>query len=259
MSLVKKRIAQALANNGSETTAKTATDDTKKKVVVDIDLAKAGTDKTVILNKDIRTKIMKDFDMYTIGMDADLAQLKKFSDIEDKNQYKSEALTNTPYLEYVDDYVASGANHPNSVLAWVFIWLIDLKRWNKALELLPLMVEQKQPLPTRFNTKHWGIFVVDQLYTEGVIQLEKGLKSIENSNIINPFYQTIALAEKGNWDLGEVVGGKLYAMAGKLEHIRFNFGNAIHHYIKAQIINDKAGVKKAARDIAKMLSIEIEI
>jgi hypothetical protein len=259
MSLVKKRMAQALAENGSETTVKTVASDTKKKVIIGFDPAQAGSDKTVTLNKGERAQIMKDFDMYTIGMNSDLAQLKQFSTIEEKDQYKSEALTNNDYLTYVDGYVTSGANHPNNVLAWVFIWLVDLKRWSKALELLPLMVEQKQPLPTRFNTKHWGVFIADQLYTEGAIQLEKGLKSINSSKIISPFYQLIGLAEKGNWDLGEVVGGKTYAMAGKLEHIRFNYGNALHHYIIATKVNEKAGVKKAARDIAKTLNIEIDI
>ena len=231
----------------------------EKKIIIGIDPAKPEADKTIIVGENGRTKIMKDFEMYTIGMNSDLAQLKQFPSIEDKDQYKSEALTNNEYLKYVDDYQASGANHPNLVLAWVFIWLVDLKRWSKALELLPLMVEQKQPLPMRFNTKHWGVFIADQLYTEGAIQLEKGLKSIQSSNIINPFYQLISLSEKGNWDLGEVVGGKTYAMAGKLEHVRFNYGNALHHYIVATKINDKAGVKTVAKDLAKQLNIEIDI
>ena len=259
MSLVKKNLEKALTNKVSSSSKNEAKSNNKKRVVIGVDLAKASADKTVILNEGERTQIMKDFDMYTIGMNSDLAQLKQFSSIEDNHQYKSEALTNNEYLKYVDDYQASGANHPNIVLAWVFIWLVDLKRWSQALELLPLMVEQKQPLPTRFNTKHWGVFIADQLYTEGAIQLEKGLKSIQSSNIINPFYQLISLSEKGNWDLGEVVGGKTYAMAGKLEHVRFNYGNALHHYIVATKINDKAGVKKAARDIAKTLNIEIDI
>jgi hypothetical protein len=249
----------AMASNVKGTEKKAVETLNGKATVIGFDPAKVSEDKTVILNVDVRTQIMKNFDMYTIGMEADLAQLKQFSTIEDKDQYKSEALTNNEYLKYVDDYQASGANHPNIVLAWVFIWLVDLKRWSKALELLPLMVEQKQPLPTRFNTKHWGVFVADQLYTEGAIQLEKGLKSIKGSNIINPFYQLIGLAEKGKWDLGEVVGGKTYAMVGKLEHIRFNYGNALHHFVVATKINDSAGVKKVARIIAKQLNIEIEI
>lgn len=259
MSLVKKNLAKAVTNTVISSSKNVLKSNDKKPVIIGFDPEKAGTDKTVILNKGERTQIMKDFDMYGIGMDSDLAQLKQFSSIEDKDQYKSEALTNNEYLKYVDDYIACGANHPNIVLAWVFIWLVDLKRWSKALELLPLMVEQKQPLPTRFNTKHWGIFIADQLYTEGAIQLEKGLKSIQNSNIIKPFYLLIGLADKGNWDLGEIVGGKVHAMAGKLEHVRFNYGNALHHYIAATKINDKAGVKKAARDIAKTLNIEIDL
>ncbi|MDO6426230.1 phage terminase small subunit [Thalassotalea sp. 1_MG-2023] len=208
---------------------------------------------------DISNQVKAEFDMQKIGMEADLAQLKQFSTIEEKDQYKSEALKNNNHLEYVEKYVASGGNHPNIILAWVFIWLIDLKRWTKALELLPLMVSQQQPLPTVFNTKHWGVFVADQLYTEGALQLEKGLKSIEQTQITQQFIRFIALIEQQKYDLGDIVGGKVYAMAGKLEQVQHNYGNALKHYVTATSLNDKAGVKKSARDIAKNLNIEIDI
>lgn len=253
MSLVKKNIAKALAAKSGQTASTSKAPESTA----------TSSAKTVIAtpsNDDqARDQIMKDFDMYKIGIESDLAQLKTFSELEKKHQYKREALANNGYLEYIEEYQKCGANHPNIVLAWVFVWLVDLQRWNKVLELLPLMAEQQQPLPTKFNTKHWGTFVIDQLYDVGAATLEKAPKYNELFDIIRPFYVLIDLCEKNKWDVNDIVKGKLYAMTGKLEHLRFNFGNALHHYVSATQINDKAGVKKVAKDLAKQLNIEIEI
>ena len=253
MSLVKKNIAKALAAKVGQTASiSTATENTASSSVQPLNASTTNVDHA-------RDKIMKDFDMYKIGIESDLAQLKQFSDLEQKHQYKREVLANNGYLEYIEEYQKCGANHPNLVLAWVFVWLVDLQRWNKVLELLPLMAEQQQPLPTKFNTKHWGTFVIDQLYDVGAALLEKSPKHTDVFPIIRPFYVLIELCELNKWDVNDIVKGKLYAMAGKLEHKRFNFGSALHHYVSATQINDKAGVKKVAKDLAKQLNIEIEI
>jgi len=210
-------------------------------------------------NDPLRDDVMKTFDLYKAAIESDLAQLKQFSELEQKHQYKREALENNGYLEYVEQYKKSGANHPNIVLAWVFIWLVDLQRWNKALELLPIMSEQQQPLPTPFKTKDWATFVIDQLYDVGAKTLEKAPKYNELFDIIRPFYVLIELCEKNNWDINDIVKGKLYAVVGKLEHSQLNFGNALNFYVKATAINNKAGVKKVAKDLALQLNVEIEI
>ena len=59
--------------------------------------------------------------------------------------------------------------------------------------------------------------------------------------------------------MAAVPAGKLFAMLGKLEQQQFNYGNALCHYVQAQSLNDSAGVKKHAREIAKQLNIEISI
>jgi len=260
MSLVAKRLQKAALKKADSTS------DTGKKVI-GVDLAK-GEDKTVTQyvkvaktgsNNALRDEVMKSFDMYQVGIESDLAQLKQFSSIEDKAQYKSEVLANNGYLEYIEQYKTAGANHPNMVLAWVFIWLVDLERWADVIALLPLMIEQQQPLPTRFKTTHWGTFVFDQLYDIGAKKLEKDLKGIVASKVVKTFTTFIDLYNENEWDIKEIVAGKVFAMAGKLEQKQMNFGNALTYYLTAQRINDGAGVKKVAKDLAKQLDIEIEI
>ena len=239
MSLVKRRQQQAL---------KTAIASNDKAKVI----AQATADVSSQMSS-AREPVMDDFDMYKIAIEADLAQLKKFSDIDRKTEYKAQAITENQYMSYLERYKASGANHPNSVLTWLVIWLVDLGRWKTALEYLPLLIEQEQRLPTAFNTKDWPTFFIDQLYDEGVKHLVKGRDAIEKSQVIELFKFMTAHFEQQEWVVNEVVGGKLFAMAAKLEQATFNFGNAFDYCTKATALNDKAGVKKLAKELAKII------
>ena len=114
MSLVKRNIAKALAAKSKKSaSAPTATESTVN-----------NSAKAVIAtsqNNDVaRDKIMKAFDMYQIGIESDLAQLKQFSDLEQKHQYKREALANNGYLEYIEEYQKCGAK-PH----WITVPVID--------------------------------------------------------------------------------------------------------------------------------------
>jgi hypothetical protein len=203
--------------------------------------------------------IMDEFDFFKVAMESDLAQLKKFSDIADKSDYKAKAIEQHQYLDYLRRYQAEGANHPNVVFAWVVIWLVDLGHWKTALDFLPLLVEQQQHLPTAFNTKDWPTFFVDQLYDEGAKHLAKGRDAIERSQVMQLFDQFVQLSDNAKWPLSELIGGKLYAMAAKLEFTVFNLGNAYTYCLKATAVNDKAGVKKMAREIAKTIGKETDL
>lgn len=201
----------------------------------------------------------REFDLFKAAIESDIAQLKTFSDRSDKASYKSEAIKKNDYLGYLTRYRDSGANHPNIVLAWVVIWLVDLRRWTEALSFLPLLIEQQQRLPANFNTKVWPTFFIDELYDDGNEHLKAGRDAIEQSNVMSLFNQVIGLFERDNWQTNEVVGGKLYAMAAKLEAETFNLGNGLNYCIKATLLNDGAGVKKLARNIAKQIGKEIQI
>jgi len=197
--------------------------------------------------------IMDEFDFFKAAMDSDLAQLKKFSHIEDKLEYKAKAIENHQYLDYLRRYQTEGTDHQNMVLAWVVIWLVDLGHWKTAFEFLPLLVTQNQRLPGRFSTQDWPTFLIDQLYDEGAKHLSQGRDAVERSHVIQLFTQFIHLLNTHQWRLSELIGGKLYAMAAKLEQSVFNLGNAYTYGTKATALNDKAGVKKMVREIAKTI------
>lgn len=236
MSLVKKRQQQML-QSGSK--AQPAAKPVAKAVSENIALD--------------RPDVMAEFDLYKVAIDADLAQLKKLSDVADKAEYKAKAIEDNEYMSYLNRYKNSGANHPNSVVTWLVIWLVDLGRWNTALEYLPMLIEQEQRLPTAFKTEDWQTFFIDQLYDEGAKHLAKGRDAIEQSQVMQLFSHMAARFEQQEWVVNEAVGGKLFAMAAKLEAAAFNYGNAYSYCTKATALNEKAGVKKLAKELAKTI------
>ena len=236
MSLVKKSLAKTASSvlSSTETHAPTAAVD------------------TVQANAPATNNEQKEYPFFVAAIESDLAQLKTFTDIADKASYKSEALKRNDYLGYIKRYRLSDQNHHNKVLAWVFIWLVDLKRWDAVLELLPLMVEQKQPLPTVFNTKHWPAFVIDQLYDDASYYLSQS-KANGLFDISFVLHRLISIVKDQDWTGLEVVGGKLYAMTAKVDASIHNYGFAAAFAEQALAINDGAGVKGLLKDLQKLL------
>lgn len=195
-----------------------------------------------------------DYEFYLAALSADLAQLKTFNELAEKADYKAVALEKNDYLQFIRDYKSMGANYPNKVLAWVFIWLVDLKRWANVLELLPLLIEQKQPLPKQFNTPNWPTFLIDQLYDEVNWHLQNECKPDDYANCACIIYRVIDAVKHQDWAGSELAGGKLYAIACKLEATQHNYGNAIRYGEKAQEINEAAGVKTLVTQLQKKLS-----
>ena len=236
MSLVKKSLAKAVSSVPSSTEKQAPT------AAVTAAQAKASANNNE----------QNEYPFFAAAIESDLAQLKTFTDIADKASYKSEALKRNDYLGYINRYRLSGKNHHNTVLPWVFIWLVDLKRWDAVIDLLPLMIEQKQPLPTVFNTKHWPAFVIDQLYDDANYYLtESKLQGLfDISYVLRGLINTV---KNQDWNGLEVVGGKLYAIAAKVDAAQHNYGNALLFAEQAQAINDKAGVKGLVDKLTKQL------
>ena len=153
-----------------------------------------------------------EYAFFKAAINSDLAQLKTFGDISDKADFKAKAIERNDYLGYINQYRLSGDNHPNQVLAWMFIWLVDLKRWAQAIELLPLLIEQKQPLPKQFNTKHWPTFLIDQLYDDANWYLQTESTVDELAKIAFVLHQVIDATQHQDWAGSEIAGGKLYAI-----------------------------------------------
>lgn len=258
MSLVQQM--QAAANAKTDNKNISTVNKAKLKAVEQAPTALVVDDSTTSA---LRSQIMQEFDGLAIVLEADLAQLKTLSDIGDKKQYKAEAIEKNEYFGYALRYIESGANHPNSVLAWLMIWLVDLNRWSDALAILPTLIAQEQKLPKFFSTKNWHVFFIDYLYDAGNQELAKheaDPKLAKLRQIGATFSQYIAaykdyVVDKLSTE-NEVVAGKLFAMAGKLESPLHNYGNALDHFVLATSINDGAGVKKIGRLVAKKIGVD---
>lgn len=211
------------------------------------------------LEKPVKSDIKTQFEQLKLVMETDLTRLKSFDDIDDKASYKAQVIDKNGYMDFVLKYAKSGATFPNSVLVWVFIWLVDLKRWEQVLELLPVLVSQGQKLPTRFKTQDWSTFVGDYLYDHASYLLSKGENSIIASTVRQDIGLFLSCIEKSELPINNIVHGKVLAIAGKLESACFNYGNALHFYMKATKVNDGAGVKKIAKETAKLINKEISI
>lgn len=207
-----------------------------------------------------RSQIQQRFDTLKEVLNVDLAHLKAFETIDDKLAYKSSVLDKNGYFSFVHDYVKSGANFSNVILVWCVIWLVDLKRFSDALQLLPTLISQSQKLPTMFKTKNWLDFVGDYLYDHATTILLKGREAIENDDIRELLRNYLALCEEHEKHVHKIVHGKVYAVLCKLEFECKNMGYARNYGVKAELINDEgAGVKKFAREAAKLTGIEINI
>ncbi|MCL1123309.1 phage terminase small subunit [Shewanella surugensis] len=253
MSLVKKAQAAKAARLNS------GVGNFKNVVVVD----RSSTSDKTVTHKTLQPigAEQASFEIMKAAIEADLAQLKTFNTLEDKDEYKSDAIKQNGYLDYCKNYQHSGANHPNIILAWVFIWLIDLQRYTEAFAFLPLLIAQGQKLPTRFKTPHWGEFVIDQIYDVAVDKLSN-IDDISAEDLLNITERVSTLIRYFNeqaWALNPIVAGKLFSVAGKLEQQQHNYGRALRHFLQATLLNDSAGVKKAARELAKKIDVEINI
>ncbi len=203
----------------------------------------------------------KELDMYGVAIDADKAQLKKFLTVEEKNDYKATALENTDYVGFIGQYLKSGSHYPNRVFAWVMVWLVDLGRWQQALSYLPILVKQQQPLPTKFNTKEWTTFFIDQLVDAGNRALKAQLEepnAIVKSGIMKVIYTLITFIEQEKPSVNFVVLGKLFVVATKLEFELFNFGNALSYSLKATEANENAGAKGLTRKLIGLVEFNAQ-
>jgi hypothetical protein len=63
--------------------------------------------------------------------------------------------------------------------------------------------------------------------------------------------RVIEVTKHQDWTSFEVAGGKLFAIATKVEYSMHNYGNALRFGQLAQAINDKAGVKTLVAKLEK--------
>ena len=83
--------------------------------------------------------------------------------------------------------------------------------------------------------------------------LQNKCKAEDIANIALVLQRVIDVTKHQDWTSFEVAGGKLYAIATKVEYSMHNYGNALRFGQMAQAINEKAGVKTLVAKLQKQL------
>ena len=195
------------------------------------------------------------------AMQADIGQAKQIKEREERRLFKAQALEQQGYLEQLEVYRQSGERFNNPVLAWVFIWLADLGRWRDVIKWMPVLLEQKQALPNKFERENWQTFVIDEIYDAAKVEIESDkFDVLKPSDIQAALYQLEAWFDELEWEhhVHAVVAGKLFRIIGEFETAYMNKGRALKAHLRAQELNDAAGVKGLARELAKDLNVDIE-
>ena len=181
-----------------------------------------------------------------IALQVHLARLKELKTLPEKADYKAKVLGDLQ--PFVDEYVAQDHYYPNDVAVWLMVWLFDVGRIEQAINLGLLLVNQDQKLPGKFGSD-LVTFICDYTYDYAAAKFK------DNESAQPYFDQVFTAMNDQDWQLHEVVEGKIYAMAAKLATQTKDHTKVVEYGTKALQINPKAGVKKlvdkATRALAK--------
>ncbi len=174
-----------------------------------------------------------------------LDEMGDVEDIEDRLSYKAEAVKKVE--AFVTDYVESGVKYPNIVAVWMMVWLFDLGDIAKAIPLALHLASQKiQKMPGKFKSNIYT-FICDYVY-------DWAAAKIEANESAGPYLERVIKAiESDDWDVTNIVRGKMYAMYGKHLDALAEDEDALKAYERAMQLNPRAGVKKNANKLRAKL------
>lgn len=191
-------------------------------------------------------KELGDLSHYQTVLDLDIRKVSNQKDLLDKARVKQSVLPT--YLDFVDDYVASGDNYPNSVAVQCMIWLLDVVEIEHGLNLALHLIKQGQKMPDKIK-RDMPTFLIDTLYDWANAMLKEDHGASPYLDIM------VATAEKDTWDVHPLCMSKSYAMLAK-HHVRNSEYEIAHDLcLKAQKVNPtKHGVKLLTEEIEKQLA-----
>jgi len=187
----------------------------------------------------------KDLKHYQSALDIDIRKVANQKDLLDKARVKQSVLPT--YLPFVDDYVASGDNYPNSVAVQCMIWLLDVVEIEHGLNLALHLISQGQKMPEKIK-RDMPTFLIDMMYDWANVM-------IKDDHGASPYFDImVATADKDQWDVHPLCLSKSYAMLAK-HHVRNGeYESAYELCLKAKKVNpQKHGVKLLTEEIEKHL------
>jgi len=189
---------------------------------------------------------LKDLAHYQEALKVDLGKVAGQRDLADKTRIKQSVLPT--YLAFVQDFVESGDNYPNTVAVQIMVWLLDVGEIEHGLSLALHLIEQGQRMPDKIK-RDIPTFLVDELY-------EWASALLKEDQGANPYFETLVQAmEQGDWDVHPLIWSKAYSMLSKHQVRNKDYPEAHESVLKAEQRNpEKAGVKGLKAEIEKHLS-----
>lgn len=184
-------------------------------------------------------KLMED------ALAGDLERIGAINSREQRQTLKREELL-PKYLEYVQRYRDSELNFPNSVLAYVLIWLFDTEQFTQGLELADFAMSQGQALPERFN-RDIPTFVADQVIDWAEAEF-KARRSPE------PYVSNLLPRVDGEWQLFERIPARYHKLLGLIALNRQDWPVAIAHFERAETLYESIGVGTRLNDCRRALA-----
>lgn len=186
-------------------------------------------------------EVKGDLAHYQTALKVDIAKVKNQKDLLDKARVKQAVLPT--YLPFVDAYVESGDNYPNSVAVQVMVWLLDINEIEHGLKLALHLVKQGQKMPPKFD-RDMSTFLSDMFY-------DWAGDMLKDDQGASPYLDTlITTAETDKWDVHPLCLSKLYSMLAKHKLRSEEYQIALDLCNKAETVNpEKAGVKKLKLEI----------
>lgn len=211
-------------------------------------LAKQEQQKQQQLDSKENKTLVEEYDIIKASLEADLITLKSQKTIEKKKAYKEHIIPN--YLDYLQQYLESGHNHPNGILSQVVVWLFDTEMFDLAIQYADFAIKQGQKLPTRFKTPNFETFICDELADYGSRQLKEKQPA--------PVLEFAIGGLQSGWDVNPIPAAKVYAIAAKVADQQGELDKC-HNYCQSALeLNDKAGVKKLLKEVIGKLADEVD-
>ncbi|HII2784426.1 TPA: phage terminase small subunit [Escherichia coli] len=135
------------------------------------------------------------------------------------------------WLPWAEKYLAAGDVYQNPVFVWCIIWLMDVRKFQQALEWSSIAIEQGQESPEGFRN-NLASTVADEVLDWAEMEFEAG-RSIE------PYFSETFKNVTEQWRLNEQLTAKYYKLAG-FQLLRGSDGR-----INPAALNDVAALKQA--------------
>ncbi|HCM1923101.1 TPA: terminase [Salmonella enterica subsp. salamae serovar 16:m,t:e,n,x] len=187
----------------------------------------------------------------------DVATLRDQHNNAERFQMKRDVML-PRWMPWAEKYLAAGDVYQNPVFVWCIVWLMDVRKFEKALKWASIAIEQGQESPEGFRNNLPGT-VADEVLDWAETEFEAG-RSVE------PYFTETFKSVTEQWKLNEQLTAKYYKLAGFLilrgSDNRINPANltdpaalrqADRYLEAAGVLYKNAGVKSLRERIAARL------